>query len=55
MAILCVGSAVYIAVCVMAFGGLMISSPTVGMTLLDFAKDYGTILAGIPVLVAVVG
>ncbi len=54
MTILCVGSAVYIAVCAMAFGGLIISSPTVGKALLDFARDYGTLLAGIPVLVAVI-
>ncbi|KAB2694078.1 hypothetical protein F9K79_20850 [Ochrobactrum sp. Kaboul] len=54
MSILCVGTAVYMAVCAMAFGGMLVISPSVGQAFLDFAKDYGALVAGIPVLIAVI-
>lgn len=54
MSILCVGTAVYMAVCAMAFGGMLVTRPSTGQAFLDFAKDYGAIIAGIPVLIAVI-
>ncbi len=54
MSILCVGTAVYMAVCAMAFGGMLVTRPSAGQAFLDFAKDYGAIFAGIPVLIAVI-
>lgn len=54
MSILCVGTAVYMAVCAMAFGGMLVTRPSAGQAFLDFAKDYGAIIAGIPVLIAVI-
>jgi len=52
--ILYVATAVYVGVCAMVFGALYAKLPTFGEAFLDLMKDYGTILAGIPVLVAVV-
>lgn len=43
----------YIAVLCMCFAGLAVTRPTVGTAFLDFTKDYGSLLAGIPVLIAV--
>lgn len=53
-AILYVATAVYVAVCAMVFGALYAKLPSFGDAFLAMMKDYGTILAGIPVLVAVV-
>ncbi len=52
--ILYVATAVYIGVCAMVFGALYAKLPTFGEAFLELMKNYGTILAGIPVLVAVV-
>jgi len=52
--ILYVATAVYVSVCAMVFGALYAKLPTFGEAFLLLTKDYGTILAGIPVLVAVV-
>ncbi|MDT6941890.1 hypothetical protein RI570_17445 [Brucella pseudogrignonensis] len=52
--ILYVATAVYVGVCAMVFGALYAKLPTFGEAFLLLVKDYGTILAGIPVLVAVV-
>ncbi|MCX2696691.1 hypothetical protein [Ochrobactrum chromiisoli] len=52
--ILYVATAVYVGVCAMVFGALYAKLPTFGEAFLVLMKDYGTILAGIPVLVAVV-
>jgi hypothetical protein len=43
----------YIAILCMSFAGLAVTKPTVGAAFLDFTKDYGSLLAGIPVLIAV--
>jgi len=53
-AILYVATAVYVGVCAMVFGALYAKMPSFGEAFLTLMKDYGTILAGIPVLVAVV-
>ncbi len=53
-AILYVATAVYVGVCAMVFGALYAKLPSFGEAFLTLMKDYGTILAGIPVLVAVV-
>jgi hypothetical protein len=53
-AILYVATAVYVGVCAMVFGALYAKMPLFGEAFLAMMKDYGTILAGIPVLVAVV-
>jgi len=52
--ILYVATAVYVGVCAMVFGALYAKLPTFGESFLVLMKDYGTILAGIPVLVAVI-
>lgn len=52
--ILYVATAVYVGVCAMVFGALYAKLPSFGEAFLTLMKDYGTILAGIPVLVAVV-
>ncbi|WP_273794108.1 hypothetical protein [Brucella intermedia] len=53
-AILYVATAVYVSLCAMVFGALYAKMPSFGEAFLTLMKDYGTILAGIPVLVAVV-
>ncbi|OAE39700.1 hypothetical protein [Brucella intermedia] len=53
-AVLYVATAVYVGVCAMVFGALYAKLPSLGEAFLTLMKDYGTILAGIPVLVAVV-
>ncbi|WGG61922.1 hypothetical protein [Brucella intermedia] len=53
-AILYVATAVYVGVCAMVFGALYAKLPSFVDAFLTLMKDYGTILAGIPVLVAVV-
>lgn len=53
-AILYVATAVYVGVCAMVFGALYAKLPSFGEAFLGMMKDYGTVLAGIPVLVAVV-
>lgn len=53
MSILCVGIAVYIAVCAMAFAGLVATRESTAQAFLDYTKDYGGLIAGIPVLIAV--
>lgn len=53
-AILYVATAAYVGVCAMVFGALYAKMPSFGEAFLAMMKDYGTILAGIPVLVAVV-
>lgn len=53
-AILYVATAVYVGVCAMVFGALYAKLPSLGEAFLEMMKDYGTVLAGIPVLVAVV-
>lgn len=53
-AILYVATAVFVGVCAMVFGALYAKLPSFGEAFLTLMKDYGTILAGIPVLVAVV-
>ncbi len=52
--ILYVATGVYVGICAMVFGALYAKLPTFGEAFLVLMKDYGTILAGIPVLVAVV-
>ncbi|MBO1025447.1 hypothetical protein IPU75_12035 [Ochrobactrum sp. SD129] len=52
--ILYVATSVYVGFCAMVFGALCAKMPTFGEAFLDLMKNYGTILAGIPVLVAVV-
>ena len=52
--ILYVATAVYVGLCAMVFGALYAKLPSFGEAFLALMKDYGTILAGIPVLVAVV-
>lgn len=52
--ILYVATAVYVGVCAMVFGALYARHQSVGDAFLKLMADYGTILAGIPVLVAVV-
>lgn len=44
----------YIAILCMSFAGLAVTKPTVGAAFLDFTKDYGSLLAGIPVLIGVI-
>ncbi len=51
--ILYVATAVYLAICTMVAGALTAQKPTFGDAFLLFFKDYGAILAGIPVLIAV--
>ncbi|WP_266018575.1 hypothetical protein [Brucella intermedia] len=53
-AILYVATAVYVGVCAMVFGALYAKLPSFGDAFLAMMKDYGTIITGIPVLVAVV-
>ncbi|WP_266076551.1 hypothetical protein [Brucella intermedia] len=53
-AVLYVATAVYVGVCAMVFGALYAKKQAFGDAFLLYMKDYGTILAGIPVLVAVV-
>ncbi|KAB2679753.1 hypothetical protein [Brucella pseudintermedia] len=53
-AILYVATAVYVGVCAMVFGALYAKLPSFGDAFLEMMKDYGTIITGIPVLVAVV-
>lgn len=53
-AVLYVATAMYVGVCAMVFGALYAKLPSFGEAFLTLMKDYGTILAGIPVLVAVV-
>lgn len=43
----------YTVVICMAFAGMVVTRPTVGAAFLEFTKDYSTLLAGIPVLIAV--
>lgn len=52
--ILYLATVVYVGVCAMVFGALYEKLPSFGDAFLVLMKDYGTILAGIPVLVAVV-
>ncbi|MCK4205281.1 hypothetical protein J3U99_10930 [Brucella pituitosa] len=52
--ILYVATAVYVGVCAMVFGALYARQQSFGDAFLKLMADYGTILAGIPVLIAVV-
>jgi len=51
--VLGIAVALYLAIITASFGGLVVSRPTIGQAILDAAKDYGSIIAGIPVFVAV--
>lgn len=52
--ILYLATAMYVGVCAMVFGALYAKMPSLVEAFLLLMKDYGTVLAGIPVLVAVV-
>lgn len=52
--ILYVATTVYVGVCAMVFGALYARQQSFGDAFLKLMADYGTILAGIPVLVAIV-
>lgn len=43
----------YTVVICMAFAGMVVTRPTVGAAFLEFTEKYGSLLAGIPVLIAV--
>lgn len=53
-AVLYIATAIYIAVCAMIMGGLAATRPMFGDAFLLFFKEYAALLAGIPVLIAVV-
>lgn len=53
-ALLIVTSAIYVAVLAAAFAGLMAESPTIGKAIYLWLKDFGSVIAGLPVIVAVV-
>ncbi len=49
-----VTSAIYVAVVAATFAGLMVAQPTTGEAVLSWLKDFGAIIAGLPVIIAVV-
>lgn len=53
LVVLALAVVLYIAVLSMTFAGMIATRPTVGAAFLKFTKDYGSLLAGIPVLIAV--
>lgn len=53
LVVLSLAAVLYITITCMTFAGMVVTRPSVGVAILDFAKDYGALLAGIPVLIAV--
>ncbi|WP_174020438.1 hypothetical protein G6L89_007480 [Agrobacterium fabrum] len=53
-ALLIATSAIYIAVVAATFAGLMVTMPTTGEAVLSWIEDFGSIIAGLPVIIAVV-
>lgn len=51
--ILALAVVLYITIVCLTFAGLVATKPTVGIAFLEFVKEYGAIVAGIPVLIAV--
>lgn len=51
--ILAIAVVLYLAITAASFGGVVASNPTAGAAALNWMKDYGAIIAGIPVFVAV--
>ncbi|MBP2614788.1 hypothetical protein [Agrobacterium pusense] len=49
-----VTSAIYVAVVAATFAGLMVTEPTTGKAVLSWIRDFGAIIAGLPVIIAVV-
>lgn len=52
-AVLMVAVAVYVALTAMLFAGMVAAKPNIASAISTWAKDYGAIIAGVPVLVAV--
>jgi hypothetical protein len=52
-ALLLLTTAIYVAVVSALFAALAVTRPTTAQALMDWAKDYGSIIAGLPVLVAI--
>lgn len=52
-AVLMVAVAVYVALTAMLFAGMVAAKPSIASAISTWAKDYGAIIAGVPVLVAV--
>lgn len=52
-AVLLVACVLYVGVIAAMFAGLLVTRPDAGSGLADWAKDYGAIIAGAPVLIAV--
>lgn len=53
LVVLSLAVVLYIAVLCMTFAGMIVTRPTVSAAFFEFTKDYGSLLAGIPVLIAV--
>lgn len=53
LVVLSISVVLYITITCMTFAGLVVTRPNVGAAFLDFTKEYGALLAGIPVLIAV--
>ncbi len=51
-ALLLITVAVYVAVLAALFAGMAATKPTAAQAVMDWAKDYGSIIAGLPVIVA---
>jgi uncharacterized membrane protein (DUF485 family) len=49
-----VTSAIYVVILTAAFAGLMVTRTTTGEAVYTWVKDFGSIIAGLPVIVAVV-
>lgn len=49
-----VTSAIYVVILAAAFAGLMVTRTTTGEAVYTWVKDFGSIIAGLPVIVAVV-
>lgn len=52
-ALLVLTTAIYVAVVSALFAGMAVTRPTTAQALMDWAKDYGSIIAGLPVIVAI--
>lgn len=52
-ALLLLTTAIYAGVLAALFAGMAVSKPTITQALMDWAKDYGSLIAGLPVIVAI--
>lgn len=52
-ALLLLTTAIYVGILAALFAGMAVTKPSNAQALMDWAKDYGSIIAGLPVIVAI--